>query len=227
MRDRFELIIIDHGFHTYLPFDFRLTWCKVWAAVGTVNEPLLKEAAAELNLEGDEYKILPLLLCLMPYPYWIRRQFPSPREIMDLLQDPEIGLPRCKFMDKKMPHLWHLVMRVNGQVSALFQMQYGLTPACRHEFMWLMTRSALLGLRFQERPIGELPVPGCLTTADSEFFNTEIPLVERQMAEEFRWNQKFKGEEWNPHGKFLSTLKKELATEASGTDPAAPTAPTS
>lgn len=226
-RDRFELIIIDHGFHTYLPFEFRMTWCKVWAAVGLVNEPLLQEAAAELNLEGDEYKVLPLILGLLPYPYWKRHQFPSPAELIELMKDEDIGLPRCKSMDKKMPHLWHLVMRVNGQVSALFQMQYGLSPTCRYEFMRLMTRSALMGLRFTERPIGELPVPGCLTTADREFFEASLPLVEEQMRAEFRWNQKFKGDQWNPNGKFLNNLKKEIAEEAAGSNPAAPAAPNS
>mmetsp|Transcript_103125 Transcript_103125/g.321367 ORF Transcript_103125/g.321367 Transcript_103125/m.321367 type:complete len:241 (+) Transcript_103125:74-796(+) len=217
-RDRFELVIIDHGFHTYLTPDFRKTWCKVWAAVGLVDEPLLKEAAAELNLESDEYKVLPLLLALLPYPFWLRREFPSPGDVLGVLQDETVGLHRCRFMDKKMPHLWHLVMRVNGQVSALFQMQYGVTPTTRYEFMRLMTRSALLGLRFNHRPLGELPVPGCLSTADREFFEKELPGVEEHMRAHFRWNTAFKGESWDASKKFMSSLRQDIASEAASTD---------
>jgi len=212
-KTRFDLIIIDHGFHTYLPYEFRITWCKVWAAIGLCDEALLREAAAELNLVDDEYRVLPTILCLLPYSYWLRHEFPGPQELLKLLKDEECGLPRCRFLDRKMPPAWHLVMRVNGQVSALFQMQFGVTPTTRYEFMRFMTRSALMGLRFKSRPIGEMPVPGCLSTADRAFFERELPHVEEQMEAGFRWTQNIQVQRWEASRNFVKGLVKEIASE--------------
>ena len=39
-NDRIDLIIIDHGFHTHMTPEDRITWCKLWAGVGLRNEVL-------------------------------------------------------------------------------------------------------------------------------------------------------------------------------------------
>jgi hypothetical protein len=41
-------VLIDHGFHTHVPFAFRRTWCKLWAAVGLADEPMLREVLSEV-----------------------------------------------------------------------------------------------------------------------------------------------------------------------------------
>ena len=69
-RVRFDLVIIDHGFHTHVSYETRLAWCKCWAAIGLCDEELLVEAAADFGLEGDDYKHLPMMLSLFPYPLW-------------------------------------------------------------------------------------------------------------------------------------------------------------
>jgi len=211
-QSRFDLIIIDHGFHTHLPYEFRQTWCKVWVALGLADEDLLREAAAELGLEGDTYKALPLVLCFTPYPFWKKREYPQPADFQRLVNDSEVGFPAIKRADKQVPPLWHLVIRVNYQVGALFQMQYGLSPACRHEFMRFMTRSALLGMRFEHRPAGTLPVPGRLCTAAGDFFDRELSSVEARLWAEFHWKQNLQSE--TPAPAAESDASKDVIAES-------------
>jgi predicted unusual protein kinase regulating ubiquinone biosynthesis (AarF/ABC1/UbiB family) len=51
--EKFDVVLIDHGFHTDVPDAFRLTFCKTWAAVGLRDATLLAEAAFELGLSDD------------------------------------------------------------------------------------------------------------------------------------------------------------------------------
>ena len=79
--------------------------------------------------------------------------------------------------------------RANRQCFALFQMQYGVSPTMRYEYIKLMTRSALLGLAFDAPGAGSLPEPGPrLATATKAFFDRERPRVDARMAAEFRWD---------------------------------------
>ena len=57
-RTRFDLILIDHGFHTHIDEAFRRAWCKVWAAVGLVHGEKIGRGAR--GREGERAN---------PYPY--------------------------------------------------------------------------------------------------------------------------------------------------------------
>ena len=61
-----------------------------------------------------------------------------------MLRDPTHGLKASRTMSAKLPRVFHLLMRVNRQCFALFQMQYGVSPTMRYEYIKLMTRSALI-----------------------------------------------------------------------------------
>ena len=52
-KAKFDLVLIDHGFHTDVPDAFRRTFCKLWAAIGLRDAQLLAEAAYELGLSDD------------------------------------------------------------------------------------------------------------------------------------------------------------------------------
>ena len=55
----------------------------------------------------------------------------------------------------------------------MFQMQYGLIPKMRYEFMYLMTKYALLGLEYEGHP--GLPEPTNLKTADRRWIEETMP----------------------------------------------------
>merc|ERR1712217_147076 len=77
-RARFDLVLIDHGFHCHATYEVRQTWCKLWKALGFCDEALLKEAAAEINVTGDTYKLLPTMLMGVEYESWRERSFGVP-----------------------------------------------------------------------------------------------------------------------------------------------------
>ncbi|KAH8060770.1 hypothetical protein JL721_8987 [Aureococcus anophagefferens] len=83
---RFELIIIDHGFHTHVTYEYRLAWCKVWAGIGLCDEELLKEGCADFGLEGDDYKKMTMILSFFPYPVWRERRFCGLSEFLGYLK---------------------------------------------------------------------------------------------------------------------------------------------
>jgi len=184
-RARFDLILIDHGFHTHIDEGFRRAWCKVWAAVGLCNEDALREAGALLGLEGEDYRFLPIFCCLLPYPGWASNSFPGPARAQEMFQHPQYGGKAARRVSPKLPRTFALIQRVNRQVFAMFQMQYGLIPKMRYEFMYLMTKYALLGLEFEGHD--GLPDPANLHTADQKWIETMMPKVEKRMAEEFTW----------------------------------------
>ena len=78
------------------------------------------------------------------------------------------------------------LMRANRQLLSLFQLQYGLSPQMRYEFMKTMTTHALLGLR-RENPRDALPDPAALRTADATFFEAELPGVKARVRRDFAW----------------------------------------
>ncbi|KAH8054464.1 hypothetical protein JL722_8812 [Aureococcus anophagefferens] len=175
--EKFDVVLIDHGFHTDVPDAFRLTFCKTWAAVGDAN--LLAEAAFELGLSDDpaclgDGEVLPLFLALLPFDAWDAGRFPSPLELVRSLRDSERGLRKLRGATGRMPKIMHVLMRANRQLLSLFQLQYGLSPQMRYEFMKTMTTHALLGLR-RENPRDALPDPAALRTADAAFFEAELP----------------------------------------------------
>ena len=184
-RARFDLILIDHGFHTHIDENFRRAWCKVWAAVGLCDEDALREAGAMLGLEGEEYRFLPIFCCLLPYPGWVSNTFPGPARAQEMFQHPVYGGKAARRVSPKLPRTFALIQRVNRQVFAMFQMQYGLIPKMRYEFMYLMTKYALLGLEFEGHH--GLPDPSNLRTADKAWIEKKMPEVEARMAKEFTW----------------------------------------
>ena len=188
---RFELVVIDHGFHTDVPDAFRLTFCKTWAAVGLRDANLLAEAAFELGLSDDpaclgDGEVLPLFLALLPFDAWDAGRFPSPLELVRSLRDSERGLRKLRGATGRMPKIMHVLMRANRQLLSLFQLQYGLSPQMRYEFMKTMTTHALLGLR-RENPRDALPDPAALRTADATFFEAELPGVKARVRRDFSW----------------------------------------
>ncbi|KAH8051913.1 hypothetical protein JL720_15026 [Aureococcus anophagefferens] len=185
--EKFDVVLIDHGFHTDVPDAFRLTFCKTWAAVGDAN--LLAEAAFELGLSDDpaclgDGEVLPLFLALLPFDAWDAGRFPSPLELVRSLRDSERGLRKLRGATGRMPKIMHVLMRANRQLLSLFQLQYGLSPQMRYEFMKTMTTHALLGLR-RENPRDALPDPAALRTADAAFFEAELPGVKARVRRDF------------------------------------------
>ncbi|KAK7235134.1 hypothetical protein SO694_00143052 [Aureococcus anophagefferens] len=205
-RVRFDLVIIDHGFHTHVSYETRLAWCKCWAAIGLCDEELLVEAAADFGLEGDDYKHLPMMLSLFPYPLWPGQEttiisrnglealwrenrYGTLGEWLKLLKSKDWGVMAfAEVLNKKMPREFHLMHRTSQQVGALFQIEYGMGWKSGLEFLRLMTRHALLGLRFRDRAAAVLPVPGELKTPDRAWFDREGPAVEARMERQFKWN---------------------------------------
>ena len=188
-RVRFDLVIIDHGFHTHVSYETRLAWCKCWAAIGLCDEELLVEAAADFGLEGDDYKHLPMMLSLFPYPLWRENRYGTLGEWLKLLKSKDWGVMAfAEVLNKKMPREFHLMHRTSQQVGALFQIEYGMGWKSGLEFLRLMTRHALLGLRFRDRAAAVLPVPGELKTPDRAWFDREGPAVEARMERQFKWN---------------------------------------
>ena len=94
----------------------------------------------------------------------------------------------AEVLNKKMPREFHLMHRTSQQVGALFQIEYGMGWKSGLEFLRLMTRHALLGLRFRDRAAAVLPVPGELKTPDRAWFDREGPAVEARMERQFKWN---------------------------------------
>ena len=120
---------------------------------------------------------------------WKGRKFLGPAKTAEMLRDPTWGFKASRAASAKLPRAFHLLMRVNRQCFALFQMQYGVSPTMRYEYIKLMTRSALLGLAFDAPGAGNLPEPGPrLATATKAFFDRERPRVDARMAAEFRWD---------------------------------------
>jgi len=182
---RFELVLIDHGFHTDVPEALRLTFCKMWVGTGLRDEALLREAAIELGCAEDDFDKIPLMLCLMPWQTWLDGRFPGLTRTAMMLRDKKTGLRAIRPLIAKIPKAIHVIMRSNRQVFALFQMQYGMVPKMRLEFMRAMTRMALVGLGASRSDT--LPDPANLDTADCAFFLRETAAADKVMRQRFKW----------------------------------------
>ncbi|KAH8048375.1 hypothetical protein JL721_11934 [Aureococcus anophagefferens] len=188
---RFELIIIDHGFHTHVTYEYRLAWCKVWAGIGLCDEELLKEGCADFGLEGDDYKKMTMILSFFPYPVWRERRFCGLSEFLGYLKSGnEHGLVATQEVtNRKLPKQFHLMHRTSQQIAAHFNAEYGMGYESSYHFLEHMTKYALLGLRFRNRAAAEFPVPGRLHTADKAWFDAELPAVEERMRLDFVWDR--------------------------------------
>ncbi|KAH8093655.1 hypothetical protein JL720_4805 [Aureococcus anophagefferens] len=145
-RVRFDLVIIDHGFHTHVSYETRLA-------------------------------------------LWRENRYGTLGEWLKLLKSKDWGVMAfAEVLNKKMPREFHLMHRTSQQVGALFQIEYGMGWKSGLEFLRLMTRHALLGLRFRDRAAAVLPVPGELKTPDRAWFDREGPAVEARMERQFKWN---------------------------------------
>ncbi|KAH8085496.1 hypothetical protein JL720_7481 [Aureococcus anophagefferens] len=109
-------------------------------------------------------------------------------EWLKLLKSKDWGVMAFAEVLNKMPREFHLMHRTSQQVGALFQIEYGMGWKSGLEFLRLMTRHALLGLRFRDRAAAVLPVPGELKTPDRAWFDREGPAVEARMERQFKWN---------------------------------------
>ncbi|KAH8044883.1 hypothetical protein JL720_16908 [Aureococcus anophagefferens] len=156
---RFELIIIDHGFHTHVTYEYRLAWCKVWAGIGLCDEELLKEGCADFGLEGDDYKKMTMILSFFPYPVWRERRFCGLSEFLGYLKSGnEHGLVATQEVtNRKLPKQFHLMHRTSQQIAAHFNAEYGMGYESSYHFLEHMTKYALLGLRFRNRAAAEFP----------------------------------------------------------------------
>ena len=193
---RFELIIIDHGFHTHVSYEYRLAWCKLWAGIGLCDEELLAEGCADFGLEGGDYKKMTMILSFFPYPVWRERRFCGLSEFLGYLKSQEEhGLVATQEVtNRKLPKQFHLMHRTSQQIAAHFNAEYGMGFESSYKFLEHMTRYALLGLRFRNRAAADFPVPGKLHTADKAWFDTEMPAVEERMRLDFIWdNYRSKG----------------------------------
>ena len=188
---RFELIIIDHGFHTHVTYEYRLAWCKVWAGIGLCDEELLREGCADFGLEGDDYKKMTMILSFFPYPVWRERRFCGISEFLGYLKSGnEHGLVATQEVtNRKLPKQFHLMHRTSQQIAAHFNAEYGMGYESSYHFLEHMTKYALLGLRFRNRAAAEFPAPGRLHTADKAWFDAELPAVEERMRLDFVWDR--------------------------------------
>ena len=44
-----ELVLLDHGIYTELPRDTRLSYAKLWRGILSQDEPMIRDASAELG----------------------------------------------------------------------------------------------------------------------------------------------------------------------------------
>ena len=44
-----ELVLLDHGIYTELPRDTRLSYTKLWRGILSQDEPMIRDASAELG----------------------------------------------------------------------------------------------------------------------------------------------------------------------------------
>eukprot|EP00127_Corallochytrium_limacisporum_P004931 Clim_evm5s195 gene=Clim_evmTU5s195 len=56
-----QLVLLDHGLYRELEESFRYHYCRLWKALMTMDEDLLKESATHLGA-GEYYDLFPLLL---------------------------------------------------------------------------------------------------------------------------------------------------------------------
>ena len=128
---RFELVIIDHGFHTHATYEYRLGWCKMWAGIGLCDEELLMEGCADFGLEGDDYQHMPMILTFFPYPVWKQHRFCSLSEFLNFMKDPHNphGIAATQEVtNRKLPKQFHLMHRTSQQVFSHFNAEYGIEP---------------------------------------------------------------------------------------------------
>lgn len=193
---RFELIIIDHGFHTHVSYEHRLAWCKVWAGIGLCDEELLREGCADFGLQDNSYRHMTMILAFFPYPAWRERRFCSMPELFEYLKArDENGFHAAqKTKNQRLPAEFHLMHRTSQQIAAHFNAGYGLSYESSFQFLMHMAKFALLGLRFRNRKASEFPLPEILHTADKSWFDAETPVVEEQLRSNFFWDSSMSSE---------------------------------
>ncbi|EGB04116.1 hypothetical protein AURANDRAFT_67477 [Aureococcus anophagefferens] len=214
----FELIIIDHGFHTHVSYEHRLAWCKLWAGIGLCDEELLKEGSTDFGIDDQDYRKMTMILILFPYPVWRDRRFCSVSEFLDHLDSSnkhEYGYAASQSVkNQRLPKQFHLMHRTSQQIFAYFHAEYGVGYEAAYHFLEHMTKFSLLGLRFRNRAGSTFPVPGKLHTATGQWFDIESAAVEDYMRTHFFWDR--------PSSSRLETLnsrKKILGLRVRGALP--------
>ena len=144
-RVRFDLVVIDHGFHTDVPEDIRLIFCKLWKAIAFVDVPLLFETGRELGLGDDDTRVLTQSIALFPYEFWVQGKIPGPFETREAMHNQKKSNAS---VNAKLPKALHVLSRANLQIFGYFCQQYGFVPQTRLFWTAAMAKHALMGLAF-------------------------------------------------------------------------------
>ena len=191
-RVRFDLVVIDHGFHTHLPHGQRRAWCKAVAGTVLRDGALLREAAKDFGLGENDWKGLPQLFGgSVPYKWWKQGRLASPSPTSDDEEDPDDDFTDGDTMlNERMPKDFHLLNRAYGQIAALSALGYygygGDTVLYR---MRITAAYALVGMDIADERNGDLPVPGSLKTVDGAWLGPRLAAARAKVDAAFDWKQ--------------------------------------
>ena len=200
---RFELVVIDHGFHTDVPEHIRLIFCKLWKAIAFVDVPLLFETGRELGLGDDDTRVLTQSIALFPYEFWVQAKIPGPFETREAMHNQKKSNAS---VNAKLPKALHVLSRANLQIFGYFCQQYGFVPQTRLFWTAAMAKHALMGLAFSRDC--KLPDVDDLETATKDFFDREEPKAAAYVAAHMKFDYpKFQVKRLSPDRFFKETQK--------------------
>ena len=142
---RFELVLIDHGFHTDVPEDFRLLYCRLWKALCFSDVDLLLACGRDLGLDEDDSKVLTTALAMFPFKFWAERRCPN---FMEVRAEFFAAGPHVRRVNARLPKALHLLSRTNQQIFGYFTYKWGLGPELRMDWLRKMAVYSLVGLKF-------------------------------------------------------------------------------
>ena len=180
---RFELVLIDHGFHTDVPEDFRLLYCRLWKALCFSDVDLLLACGRDLGLDKDDSKFLTTALAMFPYKFWAERRCPN---FMEVREEFFRQGPHVRRVNARLPKAFHLLSRTNQQIFGYFTYKWGLGPELRMDWLRQMAVYSLVGLRFARDCA--TPDPRDLGTAPRAFFDDAVPEAEAYVEAHFHFD---------------------------------------
>ncbi|XP_004364263.1 ABC1 family protein [Capsaspora owczarzaki ATCC 30864] len=147
---KLQLVLLDHGLYRELDNDFRLNYCKLWKALVTVDDRLLKEASTALGA-GEYANFFPLIFTFRAWSSkGVVGQSMSADERRELRQKLS-GLTFTNVVEffETLPRDMLLVMRTNNLVRSINQDLGGSSL----ERFSILARSGMVGL-YYDGPIG-------------------------------------------------------------------------
>lgn len=187
----FDLVVIDHGFHTHFPHAQRRGYCE-WI-VGTVlrDEAMLRRAEKSLGLKEGDWKGLPTLFSeATKYPMWTTGRMLSASPTTE----EEEESARVDFKDYnnlwnvRMPKEYHLMNRAFGQLGNLCSAGFfGYGSEMILYRMKTTAAWALVGLDILDEDMSAFPVPGALKTADRAFINGRLAAARARVDRAIDW----------------------------------------